>query len=344
LRAVHHGVDATVSGTSLFLNVGLLYLILTKSVFKVKAFKRIFLMTCICDICLGCSVFFGSPAIFMSDGYMILVANGFFANHWELLDRVCLAVYCATLHTNIVCVTVQFVYRYQILCCQHEPKKRGYMLVVWPLVWCSIQMATAFWCFVAPDTPVARKEALDFFDKIGFHYDNGTTPFPSVSHLTELRTQMHHTMYMISTVGGYSIVVWCQYKIFAYLKSHGKSMHERTRRAHAEVNRALIILAITPLISSIGPTAVIVLMLILQLQPGPYAVAITLCMSMITLVNPVTIVYFVRPFRRAISDVVSSYSRAAAASTMSVSKIDLSKHADLEPPTKMHFSKVYDMA
>lgn len=56
----------------------------------------------------------------MSDGYMILVANGFFANHWELFDRVCLAIYCATLHTNIVCVTVQFVYRYQILCCKEE--------------------------------------------------------------------------------------------------------------------------------------------------------------------------------------------------------------------------------
>lgn len=67
----------------------------------------------------------------------------------------------------------------------------------------------------------------------------------ALSFQTELRTKMHHAMYMISTVGGYSIVVWCQYKIFAYLKSHGKSMHERTRRAHAEVNRALIILVST---------------------------------------------------------------------------------------------------
>lgn len=62
-------------------------------------------------------------------------------------------------------------------------KKSRYTLAVWPVIWCGLQMATAFWCFVAPDTPVARQEALSFFEKIGFHYDNGTTPYPSVSHL-----------------------------------------------------------------------------------------------------------------------------------------------------------------
>lgn len=54
----------------------------------------------------------------MSEGYMIVVANGFFANRSELFDRICLAVFCMTLHTNIICVTIQFVYRYRVLCCK----------------------------------------------------------------------------------------------------------------------------------------------------------------------------------------------------------------------------------
>lgn len=81
-------------------------------------------------------------------------------------------------------------------------------------------------------------------------------------------------------------------------------------------------------------------MLILQLQPGPYAVAITLCMSLITLANPITIVYFVRPFRRAISDVMSSYSRAVAVSAMSSdSKNNISKVSDLELASKVKITE-----
>jgi hypothetical protein len=64
LIQLHHAVDAAVSGTSLVLNGCLLYLILTRPLFAVKALKRIFLLTCLSDIALGTSVFIGSPVIF----------------------------------------------------------------------------------------------------------------------------------------------------------------------------------------------------------------------------------------------------------------------------------------
>lgn len=53
---------------------------------------------------------------------------------------------------------------------------------------------------------------------------------------------MHHMMYLISSAGGYAIIVYSQVGVVKYLKRHGTSMRESTRKTHAEVNRALIAL------------------------------------------------------------------------------------------------------
>ncbi|KAH7708215.1 hypothetical protein AAVH_24527 [Aphelenchoides avenae] len=167
------------------------------------------------------------------------------------------------------------------------------------------------WCFVAADTPEALEAALDYFEQVGFHYDNGTTPFPSSTHLSEARTIMHDLMYTVSILGGYSLVIWCQYRMLKFLRYGSDKMTERTRKSHAEVNRALIVLSVTPLVGIIGPSALMVALLVLQLQLGPVAVYITLSMTTITVVNPLTIVYFLRPFRKAVSDAIFSKSKTA---------------------------------
>lgn len=47
---------------------------------------------------------------------MIIVANGFFATKSELFDHICVAIYCASIHTSMVCVVAQFFSRYQKVC------------------------------------------------------------------------------------------------------------------------------------------------------------------------------------------------------------------------------------
>lgn len=51
---------------------------------------------------------------------MILVANGFLAHKSAMFDYITIAVYCASIHTSMVCVVVQFFCRYQIVCRQSE--------------------------------------------------------------------------------------------------------------------------------------------------------------------------------------------------------------------------------
>ncbi|KAH7719566.1 hypothetical protein AAVH_12921 [Aphelenchoides avenae] len=55
-------------------------------------------------------------------------------------------------------------------------------------------------------------------------------------------------------------------------------------------------------------------MLVVQFQPGKFAVLITLCMSLITLANPLTIIYFVSPFRKAVGRTISKVSKSSRAS------------------------------
>lgn len=49
-------------------------------------------------------------------------------------------------------------------------------------------------------------------------------------------------MYMVSTIGGYTVIVTCQYKIMKYLRERRHLMSSATRRMNDELNRALVAL------------------------------------------------------------------------------------------------------
>ncbi|KAH7716249.1 hypothetical protein AAVH_16375 [Aphelenchoides avenae] len=114
---------------------------------------------------------------------------------------------------------------------------------------------------------------------------------------------------MITLCGGYAIVIWCQYKILKFLTRHGKSFRKSTRRTHAEVNRAMVTMAITPLLTSMGPTLILVICMVIDYSPGAITVYFSIGMSMITIANPLTTVFFVRAFRRAVLDMFKLHPR-----------------------------------
>lgn len=131
---VHHYLATLIDGTAVLLNACLLYLIVYHSTFHMKIYKQILLLTCVGDLVLSATVLFGQPVSFCFSGhqgkkhrclnfapqciifdseYVLFVSNGFFARRYELLDRVAMAAFCGGLHTNIVCVALQFLWRYQ---------------------------------------------------------------------------------------------------------------------------------------------------------------------------------------------------------------------------------------
>ncbi|KAH7706763.1 Protein SRD-4 [Aphelenchoides avenae] len=251
-------------------------------------------MTCVSDIALSIVVLIAQPVIFFTiDGHMVLICNGFFANRSATFDHACLSLFCICLHSNVVCIVFQFVLRFS----------KFIVYLVFVAIWCSIQAAIAVWTFMLGNGDDVREQGLLYLREMGWKYDEARAPFPSFS--ASLKTFIHHGFYIVSCGSGYVVILWCEVKIFRHLSRHGSSIHEKTKQMHAQVNRALISLAIAPLAVMISPILFIfgVAFARVPISPTVYA-SLTLVFSLITCVNPLTTMYFVRPYRNSLMSVV----------------------------------------
>ncbi|KAH7702386.1 STR-94 protein, partial [Aphelenchoides avenae] len=307
LDEAYHIIDGTVHTIALLLNAALLLLILTCSRFKIKEYKSLLLVTCLGDLALAIVVVIGEPAFLFEEGYIILVADGFFHGRNAIFDFVCVAVYCGMIHANAVLVVVQFIWRYQLICQQGiatKPFVKTWRVMI-PLSWSVLQALNTFYLFaLSTDPVVSQVVGRRILERVGWH--PGTTAFPGMGHFSNIHTALHHCFYTVTLCGGYVTVVWCQYKIFKYMQRHGKSIRESTRRAHVEVNRAMVALAVSPLITSMGPSLIILGCVVLGFSAGPIMVYLSVGMSLITVANPLTTIYFVRSYRKAIVGVVKN--------------------------------------
>ncbi|KAH7721033.1 hypothetical protein AAVH_11500 [Aphelenchoides avenae] len=292
--AVHHYLATAIDSASLFLNAILLYLILNHSHFAMKEFKSIFMLTCMGDSMLSAVVLFGQPYLLFDEGYMFLISNGPFSGRSAQLDNASMAVFCSMLHINIVFVVMQYVWRNSLICGDKSFINVNKSMIVYPVVWCIIQIITAMW-------NVGQEELRDEGNHIllnnGWQFDNHTAPYPSIVPGASLKAIVHHVFYLSSSVLGYAIIVACQYGVVRFLRQLGMPSHHRTHRANNEVKRALVALALTPLCSII-PTAIMIGSNAMQIPLGHTVSAyLSLGMTVITLANPLVTMYFVPPYR-----------------------------------------------
>ncbi|KAH7716496.1 hypothetical protein AAVH_16074 [Aphelenchoides avenae] len=165
----------------------------------------------------------------------------------------------------------------------------------------SVTQATdATFTFAYGQREEMRQTALSIIrEHYQWKFEPGREPFPTLSHYTEAKTMIHHLFYIASCVGGYMLLIWCQSQIVVFLRRQGSSFRASTRRLHLEVNRALVALAITPLVSLIGPTFEYILQCLVDFD-APCTSYVSSVMSLITLVNPLTTMFFVRSYRNAV--------------------------------------------
>ncbi|KAI1691114.1 serpentine type 7TM GPCR chemoreceptor str domain-containing protein [Ditylenchus destructor] len=309
LHEVHQVLATFVGVGSLTLNLFLLHLIIRHSSFKEKCYKRILMTTCITDIILTIITFVGQPVLFANNGWTIYVTNGFFSGRSPWFDHLCVALYCSSIHVNIVCVVCMFIYRYRVLCCSDNTLFLG-GLIAFSIIYCGGQIADAIWMYMIGQEERnglrLREMVLDLLDKFEWQYNRERPPYPAVCFANDAKTLIHHVFYFLSLFGGYIILIFCEMKIMDYIKITG-SVTEKTRKMHTEVNRALIALAVTPTLTLMAPVFTLVIALILRLTLGPSIAVISMTMTLITLVNPITSIYFIRPYRRVANRVVCCY-------------------------------------
>ncbi|KAH7703465.1 hypothetical protein AAVH_29360 [Aphelenchoides avenae] len=115
--------------------------------------------------------------------------------------------------------------------------------------------------------------------------------------------RLHHAFYLLSVTIGYMAIIWCQLEAMKYLKRYGQAFRESTQRAHREFNRALIVLALTPL-ASLLPSGLMCGANLVGTSFGPISVFVTIGMTSITLVNPIATIAIIKPYRHALLAVV----------------------------------------
>ncbi|KAH7720901.1 CRE-STR-90 protein [Aphelenchoides avenae] len=91
-------------------------------------------------------------------------------------------------------------------------------------------------------------------------------------------------------------VAICEKQIMRYFKL-AKESHRNTRQMHSEFHRALMAMAIVPLVTSTVPTVYFLIMGFFELTTGPYAAFVGTAVSSITLFNPLTTIFFMRCYR-----------------------------------------------
>lgn len=76
------------------------------------------------------------------------------------------------------------------------------------------------------------------------------------------------------------------------------SMRQSTKQLHADIHNALAALAICPIISMVIPANISLLAFFLHVNMGLVSPFLAVALTSVTLLNPITTCYFVRPFRR----------------------------------------------
>ncbi|KAI1703023.1 hypothetical protein Ddc_16739 [Ditylenchus destructor] len=263
----------------------------------------------------------GMQTILADHGYHYCQVNGFFSNRWELFDHICCGLYCTSIHSNCVCVITMFLYRYHTVCGEGKFKGMWFVFVL-AVFWCMLQSSNAFYVYCTGQTPQLRKLGNEILDRYGWEYNPEYPPFPAISYATDTKNIIHHSFYMITLVVG---------KCISNYKSH---ISEPSIQVPICVP-----LAITPSISLIMPVFVVVLALATSATLGPMAAFLSMCMSAITLANPLTVLYFVKPYRRAVlsfftcgkykggASVDTSQGQTRVGASNSVTKPDMSEVA-----------------
>ncbi|KAI1697277.1 serpentine type 7TM GPCR chemoreceptor str domain-containing protein [Ditylenchus destructor] len=120
------------------------------------------------------------------------------------------------------------------------------------------------------------------------------------AYFTEWRLILCVLIWTLTCTASIGIVYWCEKKMVMYVKQLGKPTHGNTQRLHKEFHRALLAMAITPLLTTTVPVLYFVVVIALQLSPGRVAIlTMSIGVTTITLFNPLTTIMFLRCYRQA---------------------------------------------
>ncbi|KAI1704900.1 serpentine type 7TM GPCR chemoreceptor srd domain-containing protein [Ditylenchus destructor] len=120
------------------------------------------------------------------------------------------------------------------------------------------------------------------------------------AYFPEWRLILWLVLWTLTCTVGIVTVYWYEKKMVMYVKQFGRPTHGDTQKLHKEFHRALLAMAITPLITTTVPVLYFSVVIVLQLSPGRIAIlTMNICVTTIAFFNPLTTIMFLRCYRQA---------------------------------------------
>lgn len=111
-------------------------------------------------------------------------------------------------------------------------------------------------------------------------------------------TTIHGAVNVVTLSVGFLCIGWSEYKIMCHLRQFKSIMSSSALKRQRELHYALIAMAVSPLVSTVIPSSVFLAAAIFGIPLGEYSAFLTIMVSLISLANPITSGYLVKPFRR----------------------------------------------
>ncbi|KAH7716633.1 hypothetical protein AAVH_15916 [Aphelenchoides avenae] len=131
-------------------------------------------------------------------------------------------------------------------------------------------------------------------------FDMSHKPVVTGSHIKHWVLKCWILMWVGSCVINITSVTVAEIKIKRYVDNMGEVSHQGTRKMHRDFHRALLAMAICPLVTSAGPILYYMFAAFMELSPGPNQAFLTMAVSSITMVNPLTTIFFMRSYRQVV--------------------------------------------
>ncbi|KAI1700324.1 serpentine type 7TM GPCR chemoreceptor srd domain-containing protein [Ditylenchus destructor] len=293
---VHHIIDTLINTVAILSNCYLLYLIRYHSTFGVKLYQHLLTIDSALDLFLCVSAFVAQPVGFTGDGYTAVMLNGFFGGTSARFDSLTLTFYLFALHTSIIWIPVQFVYRYRLLC------KTSSSLIQTNAL---IAVVTIAYSAIAFVVCMGFCEVRDEYQSIGVHVlqlNNWTSSRSGLfmgGHMTEWRMIYYVLLWTTTSCASIFVAVWCEKAIGKNFKALSHLSSGNAQKMHKEFQRALLAMAICPLFTTSIPVFYFMTTIGLRLCPGRISAVMAIFLSSISLFNPLTTIICFRCYRRA---------------------------------------------
>ncbi|KAH7710579.1 7TM GPCR protein [Aphelenchoides avenae] len=296
-----HRVQETITNTlSVLFNAYLLYLIHSHSNYGLKIYKVLLTVDATLDLALSLITLTAQPILLSGEGYFVLMCNGFFARRSVNVDSWMLVSFYFTYHINFTWIPAQFCYRYAYICIKDGTKSRRYGL--WTVI---VAVAWNFGVFFgiramfSVYTPELHEVGLRILNQSSWPvHPAEPPPIMAVSYLTDARLIAWMTLWTLTCFMSVVIVVICEWKILHHF-STTDIVNDNTRRMHKEFHRALLAMAICPLVTTTVPVMYFVATATLGFCPGPISIVMSSMCTVITVFNPMTTIAFMRCYREA---------------------------------------------